>query len=203
MSNGVSNTAQIAGQSDNTPYSGHATSWKNGVETDLAMLTDGGASSANGVNDLGQIVGWSTTAEVSSFACFGLDDLTGCPIHAVLWTQSGGVSDLGALPGDSFSSASNINFFGQVIGSSGNSLAFQWGSGEPEVGQAPIIAIGRPFIWSQANGMRDLNTLISASSGWVLNSVSGINIWGQIVGVGTLNGQPHGFLLTPIHPFKL
>ncbi|MFZ0279277.1 MAG: hypothetical protein WA254_02780 [Candidatus Sulfotelmatobacter sp.] len=45
--------------------------------------------------------------------------------------------------------------------------------------------------------MHDLNTLISASSGWVLNSATDINVWGQIVGEGTLNGAPHGFLLTP------
>ena len=45
--------------------------------------------------------------------------------------------------------------------------------------------------------LQDLNTLISSTSGWVLNSATGINIWGQIVGSGTLNGQSHGFLLTP------
>jgi Tricorn protease C1 domain len=61
---------------------------------------------------------------------------------------------------------------------------------------------GRPFIWSECNGMRDLNTLIRGNSGWLLNSATDINVWGQIVGMGTLNGQPHGFLLTPRNPFK-
>jgi hypothetical protein len=45
--------------------------------------------------------------------------------------------------------------------------------------------------------MQDLNTLIPVSD-WVLNSVSDINVWGQIVGSGTLNGETHGFLLTPL-----
>jgi hypothetical protein len=45
--------------------------------------------------------------------------------------------------------------------------------------------------------MEDLNTLIPASSGWTLNSAADINLWGQIVGSGMLNGQAHGFLLTP------
>jgi hypothetical protein len=45
--------------------------------------------------------------------------------------------------------------------------------------------------------MEDINARIRAGSGWVLNSVSGINFWGQIVGSGTFNGQSHGFLLTP------
>ena len=73
--NAISNTGRIVGQNSQdvtdplTIFLGHATSWKNGVTTDLGTL--GGAadmgypigysSSANGVNDLGQIVGWSTT----------------------------------------------------------------------------------------------------------------------------------------------
>jgi probable HAF family extracellular repeat protein len=198
MANGVSNTGQLVGQSDNSPYSGHATSWKNGVSTDLATL-DGGASSANGVNDLGQIVGWSTATLLSEDGCwaFGSVDITECPMNAVLWNANGKITNLGTLPGDAFSSASNINLPGQVIGSSGNTVVFQWTEGEPVVGESPIAVIGRPFIWTQGSGMRDLNTLISASSGWVLNSATGINLWGQIVGSGTVNGHAHGFLLIP------
>jgi len=186
--NGVSNTGQIVGQ--NSTYQlfenglGHATSWKSGVATDLGTLGGGAdvldyTSSANGVNDQGQVVGWSDTAP----------DYGVPPIHAVLWTASGAISDLGTLPGDTLSTASNIDFFGQVIGSSGNTLGSQ--------GIFRVTVIGRPFIWSQRSGMQDLNTLISAKSGWVLNTVTGINFWGQIVGSGTLKGQAHGFLLTP------
>ncbi|MGB8580377.1 MAG: hypothetical protein WCD47_06115 [Candidatus Sulfotelmatobacter sp.] len=203
----VSNTGQIVGQSDISPYSGHATSWKNGIATDLEWL--GGAagldfysSSANGVNDLGQIVGWSTTTLISDDGCWFFEPgaVTGCPMHAVLWGASGEIRDLGTLPGDTFSSASNINFFGQVIGSSGNTVVCQEAEGTAGsglFGDAPIAVIGRPFIWSESSGMNDLNNLISTSSGWVLNSATGINIWGQIVGSGTLNGKVHGFLLTP------
>ena len=202
MVNGVSNTGQIVGQ-NSTFVIGHATSWKSGVATELVELGGGAGvfstSSANGVNDLGQVVGWSTTIPLS-LPC-DMFDWAGCPMHAVLWTQSGGILDLGTLPGDTFSTASNINFFGQVIGSSGNTLVSQgWGGtgGSEPLGTGGAIAvIGRPFIWSARRGMRDLNTLISANSGWVLNSATGINFWGQIVGSGTLNGQTHGFLLTP------
>jgi hypothetical protein len=198
MANGVSNTGQIVGQSDNSPYSGNATSWKNGVAMNLAAA-DGGASSVNGVNDLGQSVGWSTASLLSEDGCwsFELGALTGCPVNAALWTASGQILDLGTLPGDTLSSASNINLVGQVIGSSGNTLVFQWAFGEPGRGESPIAIVGRPFIWFKSSGMRDLNTLISPMSGWVLNSATGINIWGQIVGSGTLDGEPHGFLLTP------
>ena len=187
FANAISNTGRIVGELDDGGIETvHATSWKNGVATDLGTLGRADyASSANGVNDLGRIVGWSTTAPISWF--FGW---CGTATHAVLWSASGRIRDLGTLPGDTLSAASNINFFGQVIGSSGNTASCDFGV-------SPYQVFGRPFIWTRRRGMQDLNTLISANSGWVLNSATGINIWGQIVGSGTLNGQVHGFLLTP------
>jgi uncharacterized membrane protein len=68
------------------------------------------------------------------------------------------MSDLGTLPGDEFSAASKINFFGQAIGISGNTAAYDSFDQRDEV-------IGRPFVWTQRSGMQDLNTLISANSG--------------------------------------
>lgn len=100
------------------------------------------------------------------------------------------MQDLGTLPGDTSSQAYKINLFGKVIGISGDTFNFEYPPGRS-------ILAGRPFIWTRHTGMRDLNTLIRPGSGWVLNSVSDINIWGQIVGSGTLDGHSHGFLLTP------
>jgi probable HAF family extracellular repeat protein len=195
--NGVSNTGQIVGQSPNATVNGitHAVSWKNAVVTDLGTLSGTDpyfecGSSANSVNDRGQIVGWSENCLNGNGA-----------FHAVLWSTRGAISDLGTLPGDTLSAASKINFFGLVIGTSGNTTV-------------PILynafferwfyqgVAGRPFIWTQRSGMKDLNTLISPNSGWVLNTATDINFWGQIVGEGMLNGQPHGFLLTPGNPFR-
>jgi probable HAF family extracellular repeat protein len=45
--------------------------------------------------------------------------------------------------------------------------------------------------------MRDLNDLLINGSGWELSSGQDINNSGQIVGIGTINGQTHGFLLNP------
>jgi len=53
------------------------------------------------------------------------------------------------------------------------------------------------FVWNARSGMRDLNALIPAHSGWVLQGAVAINVFGQIVGVGTVNGKQHAFLLTP------
>jgi uncharacterized membrane protein len=199
MSNGISDNGETVGQSG--VLIGEAAFWNAGVETDLGTLGGTGldySSSANGVTDWGRVVGWSTTESLVTDC--GLD-LVGCTIHAVVWTKAGVISDLGTLPGDTLSAASNINYWGKVIGSSGNTLVqLGWGgtggSGFDGDGGA-VAVVGRPFLWTERKGMRDLNTLIRAGSGWVLNSVSGINVWGQIVGSGTLNGETHGFLLTP------
>lgn len=55
---------------------------------------------------------------------------------------------------------------------------------------------GRAILWE--NGQRlDINSMIPVNSGWVLNAATGINDKGQVVGFGTLNGAPTGFILTP------
>jgi hypothetical protein len=46
--------------------------------------------------------------------------------------------------------------------------------------------------------MYDLNNLIAPGSGWLLGAAYAINDRGQIVGVGTHNGQDRAFLLTPV-----
>jgi probable HAF family extracellular repeat protein len=54
------------------------------------------------------------------------------------------------------------------------------------------------FLWSAELGIRDLNDLsVAEKPGWVLIDARSINNSGQIVGVGTVNGQIHAFLLTP------
>jgi probable HAF family extracellular repeat protein len=185
--NGVTQAGEAAGQSGDSANLGTAAYWINGSPTYLGTLGGAGAvdyaSSANGANDLGQVVGWSTT---TGDALRG-----GSPVHAVLWTSTGVISDLGTLAADQSSAASAISFFGLVIGTSGSGL-YQ-GQYEPP----PFEVTGHPFIWSKRSGMLELNTLLPSNSGWVLTSVAGINFWGQIVGSGTLNGQPRGFLLTP------
>jgi hypothetical protein len=89
------------------------------------------------------------------------------------------MQDLGTVPGSGncTSGASAINDLGQVIGSPA-------------------------FVWTKASGMQDLNRLISPNSGWVLQIATSINLWGQITGVGTINGKSHAFLLTPRNSFE-
>lgn len=196
VANAVSDGGEAVGQTG--VLLGQANSWRDGVDTVLGTFGDlDYSSSANAINDVGQAAGWSTTIALNDCDW----NLATCPMRAVLWTPTGEISDLGTLPGDTLSAASGINVAGQVIGASGKTLVGQgWGGngGSGFGGDGGSVAvIGRPFIWSASTGMQDLNTLIGAGSGWVLNSVSGINASGQIVGSGTWKGQSHGFLLTP------
>jgi hypothetical protein len=51
--------------------------------------------------------------------------------------------------------------------------------------------------------MTDLNSVINAKSGMVLNEAKAINDLGQIAANGTINGENHAFLLTPLIPAQL
>lgn len=124
------------------------------------------------VNDLGHIVGHYG----------GNDDGSG---HA--FSYSGGAQkDLGKLlPSHTFSRAWAVNNAGQIVGVSSESFFNQRDE--------------RAFVY-EGGVMRDLNALIAPNSGWVLHEAKDINAHGQIVGRGTLNGQPRAFMLTPVEP---
>ena len=51
--------------------------------------------------------------------------------------------------------------------------------------------------WLTMQGV-DLNTRIDSSLAWELQNARGINADGQITGTGTINGQSHAFLMTPL-----
>jgi probable HAF family extracellular repeat protein len=122
-----------------------------------------GEARAIAVNEAGQIVGMSSTASATT--------------HAVLWSPSLVIQDLGTL-GGSRSTAVDINDAGQVIGTS------------LTAGDAATHA----FRWSSGTGMQDLNSLVGAN----ITDVVAINDAGQIVGTYTApGGQSHAFRYTP------
>jgi probable HAF family extracellular repeat protein len=100
------------------------------------------------INNLGQIVGRS-------------DQDT-----ALFWDPDTGLHDLGTLPGDDVSYASDINDSGQVVG---------W-SGEEVSGQ---VTDWRPFLWDNG-GMTPLGPIPAA--GKIQNGSLAINNLGEIVG---------------------
>jgi probable HAF family extracellular repeat protein len=117
------------------------------------------SSRAEGINDLGQVVGSSEIVTNEG----GGD-------RAFLWTADGGMQDLGALPGATFSYATDINERGEVVGAS------QTAGGE-----------GHAFLWTQADGFKDLGTLGGSSS-----AAQAINDLGHVVG----GIDAHAFLWT-------
>lgn len=202
--NAINNLGQVVGRATTNGFE-HPFLYSNGALTDLGTLR-GTDAEALGINDSGQVVGYSDA---------GINI-----IHAFLYSQ-GTLRDLGT-GGFTMSTATAVNASGDVVGwlanssLAQNSHAFMYhnglmtdlgaglanainSSGEV-VGYArgPGYAQGHAFLWVNGVGT-DLNTLIDPSSGWTLLSANGINDAGQIIGYGSHAGQ-NGFalLLTPL-----
>jgi probable HAF family extracellular repeat protein len=169
----------------------------------------GSYSEAYGINDAGQVVGYSETASGET--------------HAFV-AENGVMTDLGTL-GGAYSYANGINNAGQVVGgasiASGDFHAFLWKNGEMTdlgtLGGSFSEAYGvndtaqvvgwsdtasgelRAFLWE--NGvMADLNSLLDPADAavWTLTIAYAINDAGQIVGTGLFGDQDRAFLLTPV-----
>jgi len=203
---GINDSGHIIG--DYRPESGyyHACLWIDGVSHDLGTL-GGTHSSASGINNSGQVVGWSYIP--SSWLVS----------RAFLWTD-GVMHDLGTL-GGGYSSASDINNSGQVVGwaltadltDDGEYHAFLWTDGVMQdlgtLGGKHSYANGinnsgqvvgysmtsdgeqHAFLWTDGV-MQDLGTL-----GGSFSLAKGINDLGQIAGYSDTNsGEQHAFLWT-------
>ena len=163
-----------------------------GTMHDLGSLPGYADSAGAAINDRGQVTG---VAEEDGPAFFGLR-------RAFLW-QGGAMKDLGTLPGFRNSFGTALNARGEVVGYA-ESLAplpyfFQ---SHLSFSEPPTEPPRHAFLY-KAGRMADLNDLIDARSGWVLESAGGINDKGQIVGTGTHNGEVRAFVLTPLHPERL
>jgi probable HAF family extracellular repeat protein len=214
----INNNSQVVGQSGSaTGTRGFVWDAQHGMQN---IGTMGGAidfSTANGINDAGQITGYSYAPGSSGERAF-------------LW-NNGSFTNLGTLPGGGNSSVANaINNLTQVVGYSaagaGNhaflwdaahgmqdlgalsggadySLAFDINNHTQVIGYSGFLGAEHAFVEDPVNGMQDLNNLVDSSgAGWILRDVRGINDAGQIVGYRSVapDGQDHAFLLTPIVP---
>ena len=106
---GLNNIGQIVGSSNIPPPAPHvmestaAQLYQDGTVTNLGSL-GGYISAAFGINDRGEIVGYSDT---------GPD--TTSPLHAFLY-RDGKMTDLGVVGSDVSSSGSAINDYHEVVG---------------------------------------------------------------------------------------
>jgi probable HAF family extracellular repeat protein len=200
----INQTGKVVGSSLTAASEFHGFLYSSGVMVDLGSL-GGGYSAANALNGSAVVVGDSSLATGET--------------HGFVYA-AGIMTDLGTLGGTS-SSASGINNVGQIIGTAATAedaqiLGFIFnGSAMTSLGTLggnystphAINDLGqvvgetetaefvmRAFLW-QSGSMIDLNTLLTAGSGWELNSAQFINNAGRIVGQGTLNGEPQWFIL--------
>ena len=154
------------------------------VGTNVTVLNFVGApydySAAYGINSSGVVVG-----EVFQFRSPGNSGA------GIVWFDQSHYSIIfpfsNGLEGLPYCRASSINDAGQIVGTAGAGFNVR----HAFIAYANAQLAGNPI------APVDLNTLIDTNSGWVLNLAEAINAKGQIVGVGTYQGQQHGYLLTP------
>jgi len=166
---GINDLGEVVGYSFLTNGNFRGFYWINGTMTEMGTL-GGDWSQAYAVNESGQITGTAYTAGNAAN-------------HAFLYT-SGTMKDIGTLSGGTISVGTAVNTSGTVVGYA-------------EAASSSETLVYHAFIYSGSK-MQDLNSLISANSGWVLSQANGINDSGQIVGYGIINNLEHAFLLTPV-----
>jgi probable HAF family extracellular repeat protein len=209
---GINSSGQVVGwysNSGSTPAGGalgptQAFLYSNGVKTNLGSFPADSDTYPLSINNSGQVVGYTyqrgvtgeqpfiiqngTTTILGVSGAFQMINASGQAVgglyfsdtvwHAQLYSN-GTLNDLGTL-GGSNSWAYAINTAGEVVGDA-------------------YTANSADHAYLYSNGkMTDLNSLIDPNSGWTLETATGINDNGQIVGWGTnASGQTDAFLLTP------
>ncbi|MBK8277991.1 MAG: hypothetical protein IPK92_19815 [Nitrospira sp.] len=158
----INDAAAIVGESNTqNDDASHATHWNGTIITDLGTL--GGSSTAYGINEAGQIVGFSYV------------DVENTTYSAVKWlSQADAPIDLGSLPGVVNDLAVNLNSVGQLVGYS-------------EIGGGIHATL-----WD-GDQVIDLNDFLPAelaAAGWHLDFASGINDHGVIVGYASQGSDP-------------
>jgi probable HAF family extracellular repeat protein len=157
---GINNSGQIAGYYTNKSgtqtgflYSGGLS----GTTTELGTHPGGTFSMGSALNNSGEVAGGA--------------DTSGGETHAITWTSSGGMVDLGSLIGSSgFSIGLAINSSGEVAGNSDTANTAT--TGQPDA-----------FLYNGST-MVDLGTL-----GGVASGANGINDSGNVVGWAYTTGD--------------
>jgi probable HAF family extracellular repeat protein len=187
----INDSGLVAGYSYNRQNGAvYATEWTGGSVVQLPSLAGSTSSMASAINNLGQMVGWSSD---------------GVQQYATEWS-GGSVVNLGVLPGTLSSVATGINDLGKVVGDSCSATgcyATLWSGGQVinlgpghtyGINNAGQVAgqtldgddgIGSPTLWSNDSAVSLSGP--TGAPGWEGNAGYGLNDLGQVVGAN--NGQ--------------
>ncbi|MBK9602707.1 MAG: HAF repeat-containing protein [Anaerolineales bacterium] len=194
------NRGDVIGTSVTAEEISHSFIWRNGTMTDLGSLTENGETEARGINNRGQVVGYSSADAGGAF----------------LW-EDDTITNLGTFPGGAISWANDINENGVIVGASdsasGEVHAFMFSRGTmTDLGtlggaNSDAMAINNKgqivgtsetatganhvFLW-QKGVMIDIGTLDESSDYFPV----AINNKGQILGYygDTHTGSSHAFI---------
>jgi probable HAF family extracellular repeat protein len=214
------NEGAVAGLSEGSGFTGNAFVFFD--ETDMEDLTPGPGGSARSINNAGQVTGWVNNGPPIGYAqAFRWSQDTGRmdlgPLSDIYTITFGfAINDMGQIGGTAmpasgdfgvafvhfpesgyvalpsqhqYDEISGINNAGVAVGFSGNSF----GTGS--------IA----WMWSQAEGITHLNTLVDPAEGFNILRPLGINDQGQIIALASRTLPPFdpfggGVVLTPMQP---
>ncbi len=161
--------------------------WRYGKLDALPRLPGGHNSNAFGVNNLGQVIGWSETGVRDSTCSKGTPSQV-LRYEAVKWDADGKMHELRPLKGDTVSYAMGINDLGQAVGSSGT-CATQ--------GLPPGAVNGLHAVLWEADGTPKNLGRFGGPHHTMSNNASSINDLGDVVGTSEANdGTVHAFLWT-------
>lgn len=176
----------------------HAFLWtKKGGMKDLGFLPGGDYSIATAINDAGEVVGTSNSAN---------------GMHGFFWTNADGLTQLPSLQGTDNSSAYAINQSGQIAGASGSHAALWTGNSVKDLGalggtwseahglnnEGQVVGVAdtpsgsHAFLWADGASMKDLGALPGDSS----SRANHISDQGDVVGASEGMAGVRAFIWT-------
>jgi probable HAF family extracellular repeat protein len=209
---GLNDLGFVVGSAVTAKGENHPFLYRNGRMTDLGTLGSSNNdwwNSAQSVNNSGAVAGTSYDAQGNFFGFVWKNGkMTKMGTLGGFWSQAYAINNKGQVTGLAYTKNGSAHAFIancapcplKDLGTFAGSTSTVWGFGINDsgvvVGQSSFQGTYHAFVYSGGK-IKDLNVMIPAGSAWVLIDAESINATGQIVGMGTHNGQEHAYLLTP------
>ncbi len=200
---GLNDAGQVAGYYYTADWGQRAFLWSSGIGTDLGTL-GGSVAVANGLNNLGQVIGFSSSVGDTEYHAFSGIGLTLFDLGTLGGAVSSAtaISDAGYVTGYSYVSLVNLDYHGFLLRNNGvmrdlGTLGGSTSAGKDvnSAGQVtgdsamPGDATVHAFLYGNG-AMRDLGTL-----GGTYSTAFALNELGQVTGEATTSGdlEAHAF----------